>query len=370
MAGRPARAWPRLLVISAATAAAASAASAAALRRTYASTTALDGARAALHWTLRGDSIDLALVITAAAVVTPAAGALWVGFGIGDPQSGGMAGADIVTAEFGGGGSGANCTLVDRHVPMAAHPLGSAVGGAAVFPVPDDCPSKASWALAACAVDVVAGTLTLEASRSLAAPDAAQDRPIVAGRNTLLYAYGNGFSYHGPTRRAVEVDLSAPGTAAVVAGDLASTGDLPPDADGAVTLTMPNYTVAAVGTDYGCAAFEVPAPPPGRAPQMIAAEALVDRSSSGGRLVHHLVLLLCRKTPEFDTWKAGRSCRNVPNFCGPESVFGCVWRPAGWGGARRCRARAWPGDLCEGRRRAARWGRYPRDAATWGDRVY
>eukprot|EP00168_Porphyra_purpurea_P009957 TRINITY_DN2444_c0_g1_i2.p1 TRINITY_DN2444_c0_g1~~TRINITY_DN2444_c0_g1_i2.p1 ORF type:complete len:442 (-),score=142.72 TRINITY_DN2444_c0_g1_i2:41-1366(-) len=44
----------------------------------------------------------------------------------------------------------------------------------------------------------------------------------------------------------------------------------------------------------------------------------------GGGLVHHLVLLLCRKNPEFDAWKAGRPCPGgrVPNWCGPESVFG------------------------------------------------
>ncbi|GAB0493948.1 hypothetical protein MMPV_005236 [Pyropia vietnamensis] len=304
---------------------------AAPLRRAYTASTRLPGPGASLHWSLQVRSIDLALVISAPNVVTRNATALWVGFGIGDPSSGSMLGADIVTAEFpagaaagGSSGSGSNgsgsadgrrgrdmaCALVDRHVPMVSYPLDSSVGGDAVFPVPDDCPDKESWVLAACAVDSSAGTLTLEVSRSLAAPDPAQDRTIVAGRNILMYAYGDGFGYHGAARQTFEVDLvKGKGKEdAILSGDLFSTGGVPADADGEVLLTMPNYAVSNNETDYGCATFELPPPPSGREVQVVAAEAVIDTTTAGGRLAHHLVVLSCVKTPLFDEFKAGRSC--------------------------------------------------------------
>lgn len=329
MAPRPARVALWLAFGAAAAATASVAIPASALTRSYNASTPLAGPTATLHWTLRPSTIDLALVITAADVVTANASALWMGFGIGDPASGSMLGADIVTAEFGegapggGGGGGAACKLVDRHVPMVAYPLGSANGGDPVFPDADDCPNKQSWVLAACAVDPAAGTLTLEASRSLAAPDPAQDRDIVAGSNLLMYAYGDGFGYHGAARQTVEVDLAAParGAPAVQTGDLASTDRVPADADGAVLLSMPNYSVSTNRTDYGCATFDLSPPPPGEVLQVVAAEAVIDLATAGGRLAHHLVLLSCTKTPLFDEFKAGRSCLDAMPAC-TQSVFG------------------------------------------------
>eukprot|EP00170_Pyropia_yezoensis_P002353 contig_9856_g2357 len=320
MVVRPTRLAPWLAVATAA--AAATVAPASALSRAYNATTPLAGSAAALHWTLHAATIDLALVITAPEVVTPNASSLWMGFGIGDPSSGSMLGADIVTAEFGGsGGDGAACKLVDRHVPMVSYPLDSSEGGDAVFPVPDACPDKASWELASCVVDPSAGTLTLEVGRSLAAPDPSQDRDIVAGSNILMYAYGRGFGYHGAARQTVEVDLSATGAAAVQSGDLASTGGVPADADGEILLSMPDYNVSTNQTDYGCATFELPPPPPGQVLQVVAAEAVIDTKTAGGRLSHHLVLLSCTKTPLFDEFKAGRSCLDAMPAC-TQSIFG------------------------------------------------
>lgn len=105
-----------------------------------------------------------------------------------------MAGADIGTAEF---SAPTACTLVDRHVPSVAVPLAASAGGAAIFPEPDAPCAAPSWALASCAVDAAAGSVTLEVDRPLAAANAAEDRPVVAGRNGLMYAYGDGFGYHG-----------------------------------------------------------------------------------------------------------------------------------------------------------------------------
>ncbi|KAK1867136.1 hypothetical protein I4F81_009645 [Pyropia yezoensis] len=90
-----------------------------------------------------------------------------------------MAGADIVTAEF--GSDPAACSLVNRHVPSAAVPLASSTGGDAIFPEPDAPCDADRWSLAACAVDVAAATVTLEVDRPLAAANAAQDRPVVLG---------------------------------------------------------------------------------------------------------------------------------------------------------------------------------------------
>eukprot|EP00168_Porphyra_purpurea_P009956 TRINITY_DN2444_c0_g1_i1.p1 TRINITY_DN2444_c0_g1~~TRINITY_DN2444_c0_g1_i1.p1 ORF type:complete len:756 (-),score=211.13 TRINITY_DN2444_c0_g1_i1:41-2308(-) len=293
-----------------------------ALKSTYNASTELDGSTATLHWTLSASTIQLALVVTAPSVVTPNASALWVGFGIGDPQSGGMVGADIVTAEYGtAAAGGANCSIVDRHVPMVAYPLLSDVGGDAVFPAPDDCPAIKSWSLVACGVDFTTGTMTLEASRSLAAPNPTQDRDIVAGRNILMYAYGDGFAYHGAARRSVEVDLTAGGASAVLAGDLVSTGALPADADDSILLTMPNYAVSTNRTDYACVTFEVEPPAPGTVKQMIAAEAIIDLATSGGRLVHHLGVVSCDKTPMFDSFKAGKECLTMLPAC-TDTVFG------------------------------------------------
>ena len=304
------------------------------LKSTYNASTELDGSAATLHWTLSPSTIQLALVVKAPSVVTTNASALWVGFGIGDPQSGGMVGADIVTAEYGSAAAdGANCEIVDRHVPMVAYPLGSGVGGEAIFPVPDDCPTKQSWVLIACSVDPTTGMMTLEASRSLAAPNPAQDRDIVAGRNILMYAYGDGFAYHGAARRSVEVDLTASGVSAALAGDLVSTGALPPDADDSILLTMPNYTVSTNRTDYACATFELDPPAPGTVQQMVAAEAVIDLATSGGRLVHHLVVLSCDQSPEFESFKTGKECLTMLPVC-TEQVFGYALSIC-WCGLRR-----------------------------------
>lgn len=163
--------------------------------RSYNASARLDET-ATLSWTLTPTAVRFGLVVTDAALFggDAAAAAAWVGLGIGEPTSGSMLGADIVTAEFTGP---AACALVNRHVPSVAVPLGSSTGGDAIFPEPDAPCAAPSWALASCAVDAAAGSVTLEVDRPLAAANAAEDRPVVAGRNGLMYAYGDGFGYHG-----------------------------------------------------------------------------------------------------------------------------------------------------------------------------
>eukprot|EP00170_Pyropia_yezoensis_P006552 contig_26716_g6573 len=74
----------------------------AATLRTYASSARLDET-AILSWTLTPTAVRFGLVVTDAALFggNASAPAAWVGLGIGEPTSGSMVGADIVTAEFG-----------------------------------------------------------------------------------------------------------------------------------------------------------------------------------------------------------------------------------------------------------------------------
>lgn len=283
---------------------------------TYAALAVLEPSVATLHWTLNDTAVRLGLVITDAAVVTANASALWLGLGVGEPTSGGMLGADIVTGEFSGGPT---CRLVDRHVPSVAYPLGSTAGGGrGVFPEPDDCGTVPTWGLVGCTVEPATGTLTLEVSRDLAAGDPAQDRPIVPGRNIFLYAYGDGFSYHGARRKSVAVDLMETGPTATGDLGLAESGRLPADAVASQLLTMPNYTIPTNHTEYACASFTVDLPPAGAGSgrrQVVAAEAVVDKTTEAGKMVHHFLIFSCAKEGLWDKFAT-----NGPGSCFDEQV--------------------------------------------------
>lgn len=287
--------------------------------QTYGASAELEPSVASLHWTLNDSAVLLGLVITDAAVVTANATALWIGLGIGEPTSGGMLGADIVTGEF--DASGQTCRLVDRHVPSVAYPLGSTAGGGrGAYPVPDDCGTKSTWALIGCAVEPATGTLTLEVSRDLAAGDPAQDRSIVAGRNIFLYAYGDGFSHHGARRKSVAVDLTETGPAATGDAGLAESGRLPSDVVTSQMLTMPNYVIPTNRTEYACASFTIDLPPAGAGGagrrQVVAAEAVVDKTTVAGQMVHHFLIFSCAKEgiwDKFATEGAGSCFDEQPN---------------------------------------------------------
>lgn len=154
---------------------------------------------------------------------------------------------------------------MDRHVPLVSYSESSPIGGDAVFFVSDACADSASWVLAGCAVDPSAET------------------------NLLNDAYGDGFGYHGAALQPVEVDLSAARATAVLAGDLASTGGVPADADGEVLLSIPTNSVSTNQRDDGCATFQLAPLSPGGVLQVVAAEAMVDPHSASGCLAHHLV---------------------------------------------------------------------------------
>jgi len=273
---------------------------------------------AVLSWTLTPSGVRFGLVVTDAAVVSATASALWVGLGIGEPTSGSMVGADIVTAEMTGD---TECRLTNRHVPSVAYPLDVAAGGDAIFPKPDDtCDgSPDAWTLVACVVDAAAGTLTLEVDRPLAAANPAQDRPVVAGTNILMYAFGDGFGYHGVRRRSSSVDLTSTGRTAVAAGRLADSGRLPADATATQLLTVPAYAVSPNRTDYGCSSFEITlgggGGGSGGGRQIVAAEALIDMATDVGPLVHHFVLYSCERDEVWTGFAGGGDCFAVQPRC-------------------------------------------------------
>jgi len=309
------------LVLAATAAALAATAAPAAALQTYNSSATLEEPVAVLHWTLNDTSVRMGLVITDPAVVTATASTLWLGLGVGEPTSGGMLGADIVTGEF-GAAAATTCRLVDRHVPQVAYPLGSTAGGGeGVFPVEDDCGTVPTWALVACAIEPETGTMTLEVTRALAAGDPAQDRDIVAGRNILLFSYGDGFGYHGPRRRSVAVDLTKTGAQATGDRGLEEDGRLPPDVVASQLLTMPNYTIPTNRTEYACMSFTADLPTnltTGGRRQIVAAEAVIDKTSVAGMMVHHFLIYSCRSTAGgyWDTFKdAPGSCMEERPVC-------------------------------------------------------
>jgi len=64
-------------------------------------------------------------------------------------------------------------------------------------------------------------------------------------------------------------------------------------------LTMPNYTIPTNRTEYACMSFTADLPTNGTAGgrrQIVAAEALVDRTSVAGRMVHHFLIYSCVST--------------------------------------------------------------------------
>jgi len=301
--------------------------------RTYNASAPLDET-ATLSWTLTATDVRFGLVVTDAAVVNGSA--VWVGLGVGEPTSGSMLGADIVTAEMTGDGA---CTLTNRHVPSVAIPLDSAVGGDAIFPVPDEACAAPAWTLAACAVDAAAGTVTLEVDRPLAAANAAQDRPIVAGRNVLMYAYGDGFGYHGGRRHGTEIDLTSTGRVAVSAGSLAESGLLPADVSATQRLSVPAYPVSPNRTDYGCSSFEIELGPGAAGRQIVAAEPVIDLTTAAGKLVHHFIVLSCERDEVWTAFVGGGDCLTTQPRC-RDVVYGYVGRGGGCSGVPCCAADA------------------------------
>eukprot|EP01089_Gocevia_fonbrunei_P014176 TRINITY_DN381_c0_g1_i6.p1 TRINITY_DN381_c0_g1~~TRINITY_DN381_c0_g1_i6.p1 ORF type:complete len:220 (+),score=41.65 TRINITY_DN381_c0_g1_i6:82-741(+) len=129
-----------------------------------------------VHWKIANESIFLLLEVNTLG---------WVGFGLGEPTSGSMPGADIVTGYVDNNGT---IVIKDRHATIFG------------LPAEDTCQD---WS-------VVGGNKTngktfLELSRRLVTHDRS-DRPIVEGLTRILFAYGTNddteVAYH-TTRRGL-----------------------------------------------------------------------------------------------------------------------------------------------------------------------
>lgn len=218
-------------------------------------------------------------------------GSNWIGFGIGEPTSGSMLGADIVTAEF-AAGENEKCKVVDRYVPWAAYPL---LEEPSVFPVPDDCQTDKSWVLVQCARDTLSGEMVLEVTRSLKAHDT-QDRAIGFGPQIVIHAYGVDFQYHSGARGSRSLTLYSKSGDIVPA--MGAEMPLPSDVSANQSMVASDYNVPADRvTTYACTGFIGDTGPQKR--RMIVAADAVLKSKAGKNVVHHLIVYLCEDSSFF-----------------------------------------------------------------------
>lgn len=273
------------------------------LSRQYARGPITVGEGAQFYYSLENDTKTISFgLVTTSDQFKSDSGPAWIGIGVSEATSGSMLGADIATAEF-ASAQNSECTLVDRHVPFAAYPLGEQSENASrVFPNEDKCQADRSWNLVACKRDTNQGTLTLEVSRSLDANDD-QDRAITSGPQPILYAYGDAFQYHGKARGTRQIIL------------FNSDGSLPPlvqeplpnDVVANQFVQASNYTVPSDKvTTYACTSVIADVPAGGK--RVLVAADPVLKTRSGKNLAHHLLIYTCADTPYFRRFMKTGSC--------------------------------------------------------------
>jgi len=181
------------------------------------------GFRASVELDSRGESFRVLLEKNLSAA--EAAGG-WVGFGVADQTSGHMPGPDIVTLHFDGGGGAPS--LVDRHVPWAAHPFGLSD----LFPVAD---AHDDWFLESYEFAEPRGGAEGDSSEPVAAFSAVLSRALATGDpfdndvgaewSSLLAVWGSGATpgaevgYHGARRGATTLPLGWEAAAAALPAD-------------------------------------------------------------------------------------------------------------------------------------------------------
>eukprot|EP01119_Soliformovum_irregulare_P003402 TRINITY_DN138_c0_g2_i2.p1 TRINITY_DN138_c0_g2~~TRINITY_DN138_c0_g2_i2.p1 ORF type:complete len:561 (-),score=133.90 TRINITY_DN138_c0_g2_i2:188-1870(-) len=127
-----------------------------------------------IQWIIQDEHIFLQLNVTTTG---------WVGFGIGEPTSGSMPGADIVTVSVVNGAA----TITDRF---------------AIDKIEPSVDSCQDWKLAS--AQETNGRTVVEVYRKLVTNDTTQDRSILPGENRVVFAFGSSdaFAYHGSNRGA------------------------------------------------------------------------------------------------------------------------------------------------------------------------
>lgn len=191
------------------------------------------------------DIIHFALIVNDSDAVK-LSGENWLGIGIGEPSSGSMVGADIVTAEFDDNVND-SCTITDRYVPFTASPLRNPPS---LFPEPDEC-SESDWNLIACSRNETSGVMVLEVNRSLSVTDVRQDRTILPGLSSILGAYGKTFEYHGANRQSAKIKLFGD-------EDINELRGLPNNINGHVEIRAKSFQVPTSATTYACTSDVVP----------------------------------------------------------------------------------------------------------------
>lgn len=221
-------------------------------------------------------------------------GRTWVGFGISDPTSGSMLGADVVTAELSGDDDGPEmtCTITDRYVPFVAYPL---LNSPLPFPVSDDC-NVSDWKKVNCRRDSLQGVIRFEVER-LMTVDNDQDRNVTNGLNRIIYAYGSSLSYHGSSRGAKAIMMRAEKTP----------DPLPPgDADGVITIKTNKFNVPSDSTVYACTGLVLTDTDERH---IVAIEPEIDPASAAH--VHHFLLYICGNEDAVQAYDGTGLCDNV-----------------------------------------------------------
>jgi dopamine beta-monooxygenase len=251
-----------------------------------------DAKGVALHWTIDGESIKLAVAAQASG---------WVAFGLG--ESGSMLGADIVMY------SAASNELVDSYVLDQT-----------IMPYRDECQS---WTL----IDstVTDGFIIFEASRPLDTGDS-QDRVIADDPNEMrpptrvLAAWGDSVapSYHGDSTARGAIRFLGNST---VSDELESFQiSMKAEAQGSFAIRANNFTIPTDRTTYqnfclsrdDLLAINVDLD---KDLHVIGFESFIDPRTKSH--VHHFVL-----TASSDPWNSSLPCNDYPGF---ETVYG--WAP-------------------------------------------
>lgn len=304
-----------IIVATALLAIARTALSAIAIQRDYESESSFnEDARVQFTVNREAKTIALALEMRSEALAERSSNTAWVGLGIGEESSGSMLGADIATVEFEAGVMD-SCNLTDRHVPFTAYPL---IEEPRAFPVADSCQNDGSWTLVQCARDEN-GTVIFEVERGLDAHDD-QDRPVGPGAQSLMYAFGSSFTYHGRSRMTKRVVFYNEDRSPVEVFDGASLLDqLPEDVTYNATVRATEYKVPSQEvTTYSCTSFELDTGPNG-VRYLVAGEPVLE-TTQGRNLAHHFLIYACESIPYFETYKVTNSCLSNGPLGNPDAL--------------------------------------------------
>lgn len=189
----------------------------------------------------------------------------WIGFGIGEPTSGSMPGADMALISFDTG----TAVLKDAYATQFAQPT------------EDTCQD---WRLKG--YEQNADVTVVELERNFDTGDT-QDHPILPGSNRVVFAYGlanqPSVTYHQSRRGMNEISFW------VVPG---SELTLPPDSqEKTFEINLGGYQVPAQKTTYVCSAHIIPLPQNASDQHIIQVDPIIDENNV--EFAHHMIVHIC-----------------------------------------------------------------------------